>query len=313
MMKKIVAFLLATAISLTLIIPAAATNNVNQSMDTSNTMAAEQLLATIDEGNIEHLTISQLQDAAKYAKDDRMATAIFEELVDRAVTSGMSYAAATNYIVDGYVEITNYYQNSNTLTITYKVKAKIPSAAAVFVGYDYPAATRANGGSTSISSKNTGTYSETYSGVSELIAKQVCTSMTARNYSERHPYGTIYGSTAISTDYHEVSALEVTAGFVLYTIVPGIAVEILPQTKIIKYIGQAINIGATVYSYLDSLNVNLGVPAPVVGHYYVTETWYSNNKLNSRVRVWLSKARYNAGEREIFDSGNYVVTTLPDF
>lgn len=123
----------------------------------------------------------------------------------------MPYAVAQNYLIDNYVKITSYGQSGNTLTLNYTIKAKVPSGASAFVGYQYPAATRANGGTTSISSKSVGTYSVTYSNVSEIIAKQIYSSLTARNYRETHSYGELYGSTPIKVDYHEVTNAEAIA------------------------------------------------------------------------------------------------------
>lgn len=60
-------------------------------------------------------------------------------------------------------------------------------------------------------------------------------------------------------------------------------------------------------------SVVIGVPAPVAGQYYETGTWYSNNKLYIRVKVWRDKEAFDTGERALYDSYNYAAATLPDF
>lgn len=239
-MKKISAIFLVVILAINFAVPVLAVNEVCTEADVYSASEMSSIFSSINENRMDELSFSQLKAASVYAEDDRMATLIFNELLERVMANGSPYAVAANYLIDNYVEVTDYSQSGNKLTLSYTIKAKVPSGASAYVGYQYPDETRANGGTTSISSKATGTYSVTYTGVSEIIAKQVYSSLTARDYKETHPYGTIYGSTAVVIDYHEVTAAEAISSVIVNKVVPGILISILPETKIIKYVALVI-------------------------------------------------------------------------
>lgn len=195
----------------------------------------------------------------------------------------------------------------------YTVKAKVPSGAAVFVGYQYPDSTRANGESTSLSSKSVGSYSVTYSAVSEIIARRVYSSLSARDYQETHPYGTIYGATSVVIDHHEITTAEAVSSYLINSLAPGLVARLFLPSKTLEIVKCIVSAGGTAVSILTAANIELGVPAPVAGQYYETGTWYSNNKLYIRVKVWRDKEAFDTGERALYDSYNYAAATLPDF
>lgn len=311
-MRKFISIILVLAVILSLAMPIFAVDETKESK-TDCTMEADELFTIINSGNLEALSLADLQEAAKMAETDAQATNIYEEMVDRVISSDDPLTARANYIVDGYVKITDAYQSGSTLTIEYDVLARVPTGAAMFVGYEYPAATRANGGSTSISSKTVGSYTQTYNGVSTIIARQISSSMTARDYQEDHVFKTLYVNSDVYTDYHTVTNAEAISYFVVTVLVPYLSVEIYGDSKPVKYIGKAISFGGVVMALFDALSIDVGVPAPKAGNYFVTQTWYSNNKLYSRIRVWGDKQRYDDRERPSYDSGVYIATTLPDF
>lgn len=92
-----------------------------------------------------------------------------------------------------------------------------------------------------------------------------------------------------------------------------VIVKINPASKVLQIAGKVASIGNTSVSVASSFNLDVGVPTPVKGQYYRTETWYINNQIYCRVTVWQNKTAFNNGSSPLYIGTKYVQSNLPTF
>lgn len=100
--------------------------------------------------NLSASAILDLQSLAKTATTDDEATAVYNELIKRAQKNEI----LASQVIDTYLTHYSTTVNGKSIDIHYKLKARVPSGAALSLGYEYPAVTRTSGSSISLSGKN---------------------------------------------------------------------------------------------------------------------------------------------------------------
>ncbi len=270
----------------------------------------QHLIDNITFADAEVLSLEELKYAATLAETDETATLIFNELVKRYSVMPLG----TTSLADNYLKVTSITNSGRAYTVNYKITAKVPSGATLFLGYEFPSSTRTSGSSVNLSLKDVGTYSHTFNVLSLMCQFRIYGSMTARNYTGKSVFATFdFSSANREVDYHEITAAEVTGYYLLYSVVPGIVLKMYPGSQILQFVGKAMSVGSTTVQVLSSYGMSFGVPAPVVGHYYKVETWYDTNKIYAHVTVWNTKAAYNNGDLPIYEGEDYVKAELPTF
>lgn len=270
-----------------------------------------ELLPEISADKANRLTVLELKYAASIASTDVEATIIYEALLDKYQSD--SSLSATSSLIGSYVTVTSITKSGTTTTVNYKITATVPNGASVTLGYEFPAVTRTVGKSILISGKAKGSYSEKFTIPALMCQHRISSKLTARNYSETKVWALYNFSCAKETDYHTITAAEVTGYWTVYAAAPYLITKIYPASKIIKIAGKIATVGNTAVSVINSYDINIGVPAPVKGQYYKTETWYSDNKVYCRVTVWQDKAAFDNGSNPIYSSTRYVKSNLPTF
>lgn len=270
-----------------------------------------ELVPDISADRASKLTFLELKYAASIASTDEDANTIYEALLDKYRAD--SNLSSTSSLISNYVTVTSITKSGTTTTVNYKVIATVPGGASITLGYEFPAVTRTAGKSILISGKAKGSYSEKFTIPALMCQHRISSTLTARNYRETKVWALYNFSTAKSIDYHTVTAAEVTGYWTVYVVAPYIITKINPASKIIQIAGKVASIGNTSVAVVNSYNINIGVPTPVKGQYYKTETWYSNNKVYCRVTVWQNKAAFNNGSNPVYTSTRYVQSNLPTF
>ena len=267
----------------------------------------QRFMQTASAQDLKKLSNEQLQDSAKLTLTEAQAELVFNELLYRNQIGVLT----TQTLIDAYLDVTSSEISGTSLTISYKITAKIPVGATISLGYRY-ASSRVNGSVVSLSnSTKVGSYTKTFSNVVSPLAHQVYAKLTARNYSVTNVYDTYYITTQKVYNYHTVTAAEVTGYYLLYHVAPYAAIKIYPGDKLIKAIAKAITIAGTVITLFDDYDIATSFPTPKVGHYHETATWYADNSLHIANKVWQSKDSFQNGDIPIF-SGSYSIQ-LPDF
>lgn len=302
-MKKLASLFLSVTMFLSLCTPALAVTKAPVTTDDLKTY-----VSTITTAKANELTADQLRIAACLATTDEQANIIFDALLDKVENGQISLTSVS----DTYVSIKSAIIGSKTITVRYEIIAKVPSGAYLELGVQYPASTRMPAKRITLSTMSVGTYTEAFS-VADVVAKQVYTKFTARDYTSTDVYKTFYTSTASTYDYHKLTAGEVVGYYTVVDIAPFVTALIFPEQKIVKIGGIVLEVSGISYTLANALRFTKDLPAPMLGQYYQTRTWYSANKLYMQIKVWDDEENYKNGEKPEYDSGAFVATTLPDF
>lgn len=257
---------------------------------------------------INNLPIGDLQNAAKVAKTADQADKVFNALLEKVNSGQLSRSS----LINTYVTIVSSYQSNNQIVVNYRINAKVPSGAHVSLGIQYPSSTRIPSDTIDLSSTNVGSYAKIFY-PQTIVAKQVFIKFTARDYKETLVDKTFYYNSSSSYDYHTITAAEVFGYFAVYVVAPNVIMDIFPESKLVKYGGITLTYLGIGYKIASALNVTKSLPAPILGQYYQTKTWYSNNKLYTRIKVWTNKSLYDNHETPAYDSGDFVAIYLPSF
>lgn len=261
---------------------------------------------------IKKLSQEELEYAATIAETDSEATIVFDALVEKYATDSVK-ATAKGALINNYVQLVKISKSGQNVTVKYRIKAKIPSGASISLGYEFPSAVRTNGKYVSLSGKKIGEYTQKFTIPTLMCQSRISVKMTARDYKETKVFKTFNYSSGVSIDYHTVTGAEVTGYWLLYNVAPFIACSIYPGSKVIKIVGEIASAGNAVFDVAGSYSLNIGVPKPVTGQYYKTETWYADNRIYARVRVWNTKAAFKNGDLPLYNGKKYVKTNLPTF
>lgn len=303
MKKKVICVFLALSLVFSISVSTSAAEN---NTTTKDPIESSLEIVTLEQAR--KMSVEQLKLEAKLAETDEQANVFFNALLDKVARGELSERGVS----DTYVSITSVTQNNNAITVGYEIIARVPSGAYLELGVQYPASTRIPAQTKVLSTMSTGTYSEVFS-ASGIIAKQVYTLFRARDFTNRQVHQTLYMSTSSVYDYHTLTTAEVVASYTVTHVAPFVTVLIFPQSKIIKYGGIIVEAAGITYTIAGALNLTKSLPAPVVGQFYQTRTWYSGNKLYTQVKVWANEDLYDANETPMYDSGSFVAVTLPDF
>lgn len=316
MLKKSISLLLAIVMTFSLAVTAFATE-VDDTQAGSNLTLAKKAqiqedVSTYTKDTIKQLSFDELQYASTVAETDETATVIFNALVEK-YASGTVNAAAKASLISNYVQFVKATKSGKNVTVKYRIKAKIPNGASIYLKYEFPSQTRTNGPSASLSGKKIGEYTQKFTVPTLMCQSRISSHMTARDYKETKVHETYNYKSKVYTDYHTVTSADVTTYWVVYGVVPALTLKYYAKSKIIQLIGGIISVGSTSLSVADSYSLSIGVPKPSKGQYYKTRTWYANNKVYAHTKVWNTKAAYDHGDLPVYDGKVYVKTELPTF
>ena len=316
MSKRLIATILMIVTLFTLSVNALA-NNVSAEENSSGLSASEEAkiqreISDFTSDTIKSLSLEELQYAATVAETDNEATVVFDALVDKyAVDSAKVVSKAS--LISNYVQSVSVSKSGQNVTVKYRIKAKIPSGASISLGYEFPSAVKTNGQYVSLSGKKIGEYTQKFTIPTLMCQSRISVKMTARDYKETKVFKTFNYKSKVYTDYHTVTKAEVTGYWALYNVAPFVACKIYPGSKLIKIVGMVASAGSATFDVTGSYSLNIGVPKPVTGQYYKTETWYADNKIYARVRVWNSQSAFKNGDLQSYNGKKYVKTNLPTF
>ncbi len=316
MSKRLIATILMIVTLFTLSVNALA-NNVSAEENSSGLSASEEAkiqreISDFTSDTIKSLSLEELQYAATVAETDNEATVVFDALVDKyAVDSAKVVSKAS--LISNYVQSVSVSKSGQNVTVKYRIKAKIPSGASISLGYEFPSAVKTNGQYVSLSGKKIGEYTQKFTIPTLMCQSRISVKMTARDYKETKVFKTFNYKSKVYTDYHTVTKAEVTGYWALYNVAPFVACKIYPGSKLIKIVGMVASAGSATFDVTGSYSLNIGVPKPVTGQYYKTETWYADNKIYARVRVWNSQSAFKNGDLPSYNGKKYVKTNLPTF
>lgn len=313
MLKRIITIVLTVCMLFLICTQAMADNTLQDSefLSDREKCAVAELVPNISADRASKLTVSELNYAASIAETDEDANTIYEALLDKYQAD--ANLSSTSSLISSYVTVTSVTKSGTTTTVNYKIIATVPSGASINLGYEFPAVTRTAGKSILISGKAKGSYSETFTIPALMCQHRVFSKLTARNYSETKVWALYNFSTAKSVDYHTITAAEVAGYWTVYVVAPYLIVKINPASKILQIAGKVASIGNTSVAVASSFNLNVGVPTPVKGQYYRTETWYIDNQIYCRVTVWQNKAAFDNGSSPLYIGTKYVQSNLPTF
>lgn len=317
MMKKLIAILLAICVMFTAAAPVFAAGDLDQqeaqlNLSDHSKWQIRKMLPELKLSQAKEMTLDELRYAADIASTDEEASIVFDALLDK-YQSDVSLQSSS--IVTEYVSVTNITKSGKSTIVKYKIKKTIPSQVSINLGYEFPASTRTQGQNISLSGKTSGNYTKTFTIPALMCQHRIFSQLTARNYSEKHVWKLYHFSCAKSVDYHTVTAAEAVGYIAVYEVAPFIVVRIFPTSKIVKIIGDVVSVGGIAITSMDTFNVNMGLPAPAVGQYYKTETWYEMDKMYYRVTVWKDKNTYlnNPSVKLYASPAGYATTNLPKF
>lgn len=316
MSKRLIATILMIVTLFTLSVNALA-NNVSAEENSSGLSASEEAkiqreISDFTSDTIKSLSLEELQYAATVAETDSEATVVFDALVDKYAVDS-SKATSSGSLISGYVQSVSVSKSGQNVTVKYRIKAKIPSGASISLGYEFPSAVRTNGQYVSLSGKKIGEYTQKFAIPTLMCQSRISAKMTARDYKETKVFKTFNYKSKVYTDYHTVTKAEAAGTAFVVAAAPYIICRLIPKANIAKIVGEVINVGAATCSVVTAMNIKLGLPTPVAGQYYKTETWYADNRIYARIKVWDSKAAFKHGDLPIYDSKKYVKTNLPTF
>lgn len=316
-MKKLIAILLAICVMFTAAAPVFAAGDLNQqeaqlNLSDHSKWQIRKMLPELKLSQAKEMTLDELRYAADIASTDEEASIVFDALLDK-YQSDVSLQSSS--IVTEYVSVTNITKSGKSTIVKYKIKKTIPSQVSINLGYEFPASTRTQGQNISLTGKTSGNYTKTFTIPALMCQHRIFSQLTARNYSEKHVWKLYHFSCAKSVDYHTVTAAEVVGYFAVYEIAPGLAAEISLFSKSINIVGKVVTIGGFATTVMAAFNANVGIPKPVVGQYYKTETWYEMDKMYYRITVWQDKNTYlnNPSVKLYASPAGYATTNLPKF
>lgn len=318
MHKRFIAAVLVVITMLTLSTTSLASDiDISVKEETSGLSSSEEAkiqeeISDFTSETIKKLSQEELEYAATIAETDSEATIVFDALVEKYATDSVK-AAAKGALINSYVQLVKIGKSGQNVTVKYRIKAKIPSGASISLGYEFPSAVRTNGKYVSLSGKKIGEYTQKFTIPTLMCQSRISVKMTARDYKETKVLKTFNYKSKVYTDYHTVTKAEATGTAIVVVAAPYIICRLIPKANIAKIVGEVINVGAATCSVVTAMNIKLGLPTPVAGQYYKTETWYADNRIYARIKVWDSKAAFEHGDLPIYDSKKYVKTNLPTF
>ena len=316
MLKKSISLLLAIVMTFSLAVTAFATE-VDDTQAGSNLTLAKKAqiqegVSTYTKDTIKQLSFDELQYASTVAETDEVATVIFDALVEK-YASGTVNAAAKASLISNYVQFVKATKSGKNVTVKYRIKAKIPNGASIYLMYEFPSQTRTNGASASLSGKKIGEYTQKFTVPTLMCQSRISSHMTARDYKETKVHETYNYKSKVYTDYHTVTKVEALGELAVKTAAPAVVCFLIPKARVAKVVRKAIDVGGLVVSATVAMSVSIGPPDKEAGQYYKTQTWYANNRIYVKLKVWHSKAAFDHGDLPIYDSKASVAAKLPTF
>lgn len=255
----------------------------------------------------------QVLDAAvRNAHTDEEATVamynlidFFERLEDAQEKGIMPMSSDLNpNIIDSYVNVTSCSVSPTTVSFNYKVVSLVPSGASLKLGYEYPAATRISGDSFSVES-SLGTYSKNLNTSLCTSSIQLVGTFLARDFRATKVFKETYqyAFTGTQYGYKTITQSDVTNNIMIILFL-GVTGMLHVQAKVATVTVAVAGLVGMTMSLSD-------MPAPKVGQYYVTKTWFSGGKMYINFRIWNSENAYNNGEEYLYNRSSYF--TLPTF
>lgn len=315
-LKKGIAFTLAIIMTFNLTMTAFASDitevDAGSNLTSIEKAEIQENISTYTTDTVKDLSLEELQYASTVAETEEAATVIFDALVDKYATGAVE-ATAKASLISNYVQFVKATKSGKNVTVKYRIKAKIPNGTSISLVYEFPAATRTKGASASLSGKKVGEYTQKFTVPTLMCQSRICTKMTARDYKETKVHETYNYKSKVYTDYHAVTKAEAEGELIVKTVAPALIVTAIPKARVAKIVRNAINVGGFVASATVAASVSIGPPDKAAGQYYKTQTWYANNKIYVKLKVWHSKAAFDHGDLPIYDGKAGVAAKLPTF
>ena len=235
----------------------------------------------------------QLKAAAQAATTDEEATEAMNALIYFFEhTPAPIVSDVYPGILDAYVSFNSVTWRNGILRLNYEVLAIPPSGASVTYAWTFPEATRIP--AKTIQLGTVGTHTLTLDVPNCGLPIQVYGRFIARDFKATKVFFSGYGDIIATSDYHVVTASDVTINKIAMTI-GSVATFVKPTTAVAKLIFAygVLTIAETAFS---------PVPALVVGQTYVVTTVMENGVSTNTLRIYSSLNDFKNNADPIYQS-----------